>query len=329
MNNRVRYGILSTARIARNAHVPAGEKASNSEISAISSRDQKTAEYWAKELKIPKAYGTYQEILDDPDVDAVINPLPNNMHHEWTIRAAEAGKHILCEKPLAITVKEAQEMDAAARANGVLLLEAFTIRYVPQMAFVRDLINSGKIGETRIVRSELMFTIQDWVNDVRAKADLAGGALLDAGCYCVNAIRYLMDAEPSSIQSFQRVRQPNGVDSTTTAIMVFPGERLAYMATGMEQPFRGCCEIIGSKGRIEMPDLFGGSKVNVIVDGEESVHKFEPFDRFKAQIEHFSDAILNGTNLMAQPDDAIKNTAVLVAIQQSADEGRAIEVMKV
>jgi D-xylose 1-dehydrogenase (NADP+, D-xylono-1,5-lactone-forming) len=329
MKNKIRYGLISTAQIGRNAHVPAAKKAVNSEIVAVSSRDLQRAEYWAKQLEIGRVFGSYQEMLDDPEIDAVINTLPNSMHHEWTIRAAEAGKHILCEKPLAVNVREAQEMAAAARANNVLLMEAFTIRFVPQMPFVRQQLSAGVIGAVKIVRSELTFTIQDWVNDVRAKADLTGGALMDAGCYCVNAIRYLMEDEPMQVSAYQRVRQPNGVDSTTIGIMQFPGERLAYMATGMEQPFRGCCEIIGSHGRIEIPDLFGGSLVKIVKNGGEQVHKFDKFDRFQAQIEHFSDCILKGTPQLMPPEDAVKNTAVLVALQASADQGKTVEVEQI
>jgi xylose dehydrogenase (NAD/NADP) len=326
MTAKVRYGVLSTARIARNQHIRAAKTSANAEIAAISSRDKGTATQYAQELEIPKAYGSYQEVLDDPDIDAVINPLPNSMHCEWTVRAAKAGKHILCEKPFAVTVAEAQQMIDAARANGVLLMEGFTQRFLPQARYVRDLVDSGKIGTIRSVRAELVYTLPDWDTDSRAKPALAGGCLYDAGCYCVNTLRWAMGTEPIRVQAFQRIKEGYNVDATFAGLLEFPGGRLGYMLTGMEEPFRGCCEVIGSEGRIEMPDLFGGSRVRSIAGGEEHVETFEAADRFKLQIEHFSDCILNGKQPLLTLDDAKGNTVALVALKRAAIEGGTVAV---
>jgi predicted dehydrogenase len=324
MGRKVRYGVLSTSRIARNQHVPSAGQTTNSEVVAISSRDKKRARKWAEKLGIPTAYGSYGELLADGDVEAVINPLPNSLHCEWTVKAAEAGKHVLCEKPFAVTAEEARRMISAAEANGVVLMEAFKIRFDPQQALVRKTLDEGAVGEVRIVRAELTYTMDDWADDCRAQRDLAGGALLDAGCYCVNQIRFVMQAEPLAVQAFQRLHPVNQVDSTFVGLMRFAGDRLAFMATGMEQPFRHCCEIIGTAGRIEIPRMFGGDVVKVFRGGEESEHRVEPVNVHAVQLEHFSDCILSGTPPIIPPEDSLRNTAVLAALKQAAVEGKPV-----
>jgi predicted dehydrogenase len=326
MTDKVRYGVLSTAQIARNAHIPAARNATNAEIVAISSRDLSLAQDWADKLGIPKAYGSYNEVLADPDIDAVIVPLPNSMHAEWTIKAAQAGKHILCEKPFAVTVEDAQQMIDAAHAHGVKLMEGFTHRFTPLASFLRETLDSGAIGEVRLVRAELTYTIPNWETDTRVKRDLAGGALLDAGCYCANTIRYLMGDEPLSVQAYQRTHTLRQVDSTFAGTIRFPGDRFAYLVTGMEQPFRHCCELTGTKGWIWAPNLFAADKVVVVADGKERTVTFESVNRFQIQLEHFSDCILNNRSPMLDLEDALGNTALLVALQQAAREGGQVEL---
>ena len=237
MSDRVRYGILSTAQIARRAHVPAAAKSHNAQIVAIASRSRERAETCARDMGIPRSYGSYEALLADSDVQAVINALPNSMHCESTVKAAEAGKHVLCEKPLAMTIEEAQRMSDAARANRILIMEGFTTHFLPQFAFARELITSGAIGPVRIVRAELTYTLRDWVNDSRTKAELGGGALFDAGCYCVNTIRAMMGDEPLSVQAFERIKTGHDIDASFVGILRFRDDRLAYLATGMEEPF--------------------------------------------------------------------------------------------
>ena len=326
MGSKVRYGVLSTSQIGRNQHIPAARESTNSEIVAISSRDMVKAQNYAKALGIPKAYGSYAEILSDPDIDAVINPLPNSMHCDLTIKAAEAGQHILCEKPMAVTVKQAERMIDAAKANGVLLIEGFTPRYEPQIDFTLRLIKNGEIGDVKIISSELTYTIKDWEDDTRVKPALAGGSLFDAGCYCVNMIRHLLGDEPVSVAGYQRIHPAAGVDSTFMGLMEFRNGCLGYMSTGMEHPFRACCEIIGAEGRIEIPGMFGGGKIKVVKDQTEKVHTFENVNRFQLQIEHFSDCILNGTPLRFPPEDGLANTRVLVALKEAAKSGRVVPI---
>jgi predicted dehydrogenase len=278
-------------------------------------------------MGIPRSYGSYEALLADSDVQAVINALPNSMHCEWTVKAAEAGKHVLCEKPLAMTIEEAQRMSDAARADRILIMEGFTTRFLPQFAFARELITSGVIGPVRIVRAELTYTIRDWVNDSRTRAELGGGALFDAGCYCVNTIRAMMGDEPLSVQAFERIKTGHDIDASFVGILRFRDDRLAYLATGMEEPFRTCCEIIGTTGRIEIPGLFDGRRVKAILPDGELIREFAEIDRFTAQIEHFSDCILTGQPPLLPIEDALANTAVLVALRQAARGGKAVELV--
>ena len=205
MADTVRYGLISTARIGFSAHVPAALASANSEIVAVSSRDLATAEAAAKQHGIPLAFGSYQEMIDSDEIDAVINTLPNSMHHEWTIKAAEAGKHILCEKPLSATMAEGREMKAAAEANEVVLVEAFTPRWTKQNRTVRQLIADGEIGEVTYLESSLAFRMGR-PDDIRLSKPLAGGSLMDVGCYAVYAVRYAMGVEPVSAMAFDRKR---------------------------------------------------------------------------------------------------------------------------
>ena len=325
MADIVRYGVLSTAQIALNRHLPAAQAAANAEIVALSSRDQAKADKSAADHGIAKAYGSYQALLDDPDIDAIINPLPNSMHCEWTIKAAQAGKHILCEKPLAVTVEDSRKMIDAAKANGVLLTEAFTHRLNPQLQCARRLVQQGEIGEVKLARAELTFSMRDWEGDVRAQADLGGGALLDAGCYCVSAVRFVLNAEPVAALAFQHVR--NGVDATMSGLLRFAGDHIAQIVTGMEEPFRCVLEVVGSHGAITVPNMFDeGADVHIAIGNDERIDKFSGPDRFQVQIERFSDCILQGKRPEFPPEDGLKNVAALQALKQAAESGSLVEV---
>jgi len=325
MADIVRYGVLSTAQIALNRHLPAVQAAANSQVVALSSRDQVRADKAAAEHGIAQAYGSYQAVLDDPAVDAVINPLPNSLHCEWSVKAAEAGKHILCEKPLSVTVSESRKMIDAAQANGVLLVEAFTHRLNPQLQCARRLVQQGEIGEVKLARAELTFSIRDWEGDVRAQAGLGGGALLDAGCYCVSAVRFVLNAEPVAAQAFQHVR--NGVDATLSGLLRFAGDSVAHIATGMEEPFRCVLEVIGSHGAITVPNMFDESAdVQIAIGNDERVEKFSGPNRFQVQIERFSDCILQGKVPEFSPEDGLKNVAVLQALKRAAESRALVDV---
>ena len=218
---RVRWGVLSTANIATEKVIPGFRRSPRSEVLGIASREDGRAREVAARLGIPRAYGSYEAMLADPDIDAVYNPLPNHLHAEWTIAAARAGKHVLCEKPLALTADEAQGMVDACRAAGVLLMEAFMYRQHPSWLAVRDLVRSGRIGRLQAVDSWFSYFNDDTAN-IRNIREAGGGALYDIGCYCVNLSRMLFDAEPVGVQA-AITRDPDlGVDVLTSGILSFP-----------------------------------------------------------------------------------------------------------
>ena len=325
MEQTIRWGLLGASRIARNKHIPATAEATGAEIVAIASRDQAKADAWAAEFSIPTAYDSYDALLADPAVDAVLITLPNSLHAPWTIKAARAGKHILCEKPLATTAQEARAMIAAADEAGVVLMEGFWIRFHPQLPFIRETIAAGTIGEIRLIRAELTYTITDWGGDSRTRADLGGGALFDAGCYCVHIIRHLVGAEPQAATGFQRVHPDCGVDSTFTGLLDFDEGRMGYLATSMEAPFRVCCEIIGTTGRIHTNSLFAASTVTIAAAGQpDRVETFEPGTGMRAQLEHVSSCIRDGTAPEITAADSIGNAATLEALKRAAETGQAV-----
>ncbi len=327
MDQPIRWGVLGASRIARNKHLPAAAEATGAEIVAIASRDQATADAFAAEFNLPKAYGGYDALLADPAVDAVLITLPNSLHAAWTIAAARAGKHILCEKPLATTAADGRAMVAAAHAADVVLMEGFWIRFHPQVPFIRETIASGAIGEIRLIRAELTYTITDWGGDSRTRADLGGGALLDAGCYCVHIIRHLMGAEPRAATGFQRVHPDCKVDSTFAGLLAFDGGRMGVLAAGMESPFRVCCEIIGTTGRLHTDSLFAAATVTVTAAGRPPrTETFAPGSGMRAQLEHVSACIREGKPPEISTADSLGNAAALEALKRGAAEGRTIEI---
>ena len=195
-----RWGILSTANIGRKAVIPALMESEQAQVAAVASRTINHAQAFADEMGIPTAYGSYEALLADPEIDAVYIPLPNHLHKPWTVRAAEAGKHILCEKPLALNTEECQEMIAAAKANGVQLMEAFMYRYHPRVLAARQMIQDGAIGELKTIESAFTYRNEDTTN-IRFQPEMGGGALLDIGCYCVNISRLMADGEPVAVHA--------------------------------------------------------------------------------------------------------------------------------
>ena len=323
----VRYGILSTAKIALNSHIPAARESPNSEIVAISSRQEATARQAAEEHGIPRWYGSYDLLLKDADIDAVINPLPNSMHCEWTIKAAEAGKHILCEKPLAVTTDEARRMISAAQANDVVLVEAFTHRWNPHLRMARASIGTGAIGHVTSLHSALTFTTAQPRGDIRFDPGLGGGSLLDAGCYAVYACRFVLGEEPVLAAGFASDTGGFGIDTTFTGLLEFPSGAVAHIGSSMEQP--GRCELIaiGSKGRIEIPNMFDdGGPIVIKLGRDERVEATPSPNRFRVQLDEFSECVLTGKAPEFPAEDGLRNTAALVALLTAAREGTVVEV---
>jgi len=328
----VRYGLLSTAQIGLNAHLPASYESKNSEITSVSSRTAARAEEVAKERNIPRWFGSYEEQLADPDTDAIINSLPNGMHAEWTIKAAEAGKHILCEKPLAVSADECQRMIDAANANNVVLVEAFTHRWNPHLRMARKLIAEGAIGDIQTIDSALCFNIAEPEGNVRFSQELAGGALWDAGCYAVYATRFVMSAEPVQVLGMSHDSGNWGIDTTFSGSMKFANGAIGNITTNMQQPFRCFITIDGSKGRIEIPGMFEDSGPIIIKRGDgrngektETIATPAPY-RFVVQFDEFSECVLTGKKPEFPAEDGLRNTAVIEALYKSADSGSPVDL---
>lgn len=330
MPDTVRYGLISTARIGFSAHVPAANDSLHSEIVAVSSRNLETARAAAQEHGIPLAFGSYQEMIESDEIDAVINTLPNSMHHEWTIKAAEAGKHILCEKPLSATMAEAREMKAAAEANDVVLVEAFTPRWTQQSRTVRHLIAIGEIGEVTYLESSLAFRMNR-PDDIRLSKPLAGGSLMDVGCYAVYAVRYAMGMEPVSAMAFDRKRSGVEVDTTLSGLLRFPNDAVGHIWCSFDGPRRIVFDAVGTEGTISVNGAFRETAPVTITrgDDEPQIMPMTSSNRFEVQLDEFSECVLTGKEPEFPADDALRNMAAILALYESAATGRAVEVEQI
>ena len=330
MPETVRYGLLSTAVIGFYAHVPAAKTSPNSEIVAVSSRNLRTARAAAKEHGIPLAFGSYDEMIESDEIDAVINTLPNAMHHEWTIKAAEAGKHVLCEKPFSVTMAEAREMISAAEANNVVLIEGFTPRWNKQMRTVRKLVAHGEIGDVIRLEVGLSFTMDD-DREGRPGDPRAEGSLMGFGCYGVYALRYAMSAEPVLAMALQRKRPGVNFDTTANGLLQFPNGAVGHIWTSLEGPQRGLLEVFGTNGKIVLDGVFTEAVPVTVVRGESEPEVMEMTspDRFQVQLDEFSECILDGKQPEFPPDDALRNMASILALYESIDTGRAVPVERI
>jgi predicted dehydrogenase len=320
MTGALRFGVLSTADIGMRKVLPAMLRADRVEVVAIASRDLGRAQAAAAELGLPRAHGSYEDLLADPDVDAVYNPLPNHLHAEWTIAAARAGKHVLCEKPLATTVADAERMIAACEDAGVVLMEAFMYRLHPSWEAVRELVASGRIGPLRAVQSWFSYFNDDPTN-IRNRLDAGGGALFDIGCYCVNLSRMLFGSEPVRIRA-SVTRDPRmGIDVLTSGILDFPDGVATFTSTTRAEPDQRV-HVYGTEGRIAIeipfnipPDrptrvfVTAGGDPPLAPNTEELV--FEPADPYTVQGERFAAAVLDGTPVPVPTSDTVANLRVI------------------
>jgi len=312
----MRLGIVSTAKI--NLLVLAGARASTEvDVVAVGSRDSATAEAYAREHGIPRAHGSYDALLADPDVDAVYISLPNSLHHEWTLRALAAGKHVLCEKPYSRRPAEAEEAFDAADAAGLHLMEAFMWRHNPQTRRLVELL--PEIGELRAIRATFAFRLDDETN-VRMLPELDGGALMDVGCYCVSGARLLAGAEPERV-SAEQVMSRTGVDIQLAGVLRFPGDVTAELTAAMAFDHQGL-EAIGSDGTIVVPDPWHCHSGVLVVNGTEV--RVEPEDSYRLELENLAAAIRGEADLLLGRADALGQARTIEALYRSAAEGRAI-----
>jgi predicted dehydrogenase len=322
----VRWGILGAARIAR-AVVPPLEASPRNRLLAVASRSAKRAQEAAREWGAPRSYGSYEDLLKDPEIDAVYNPLPNSLHTEWTVRALEAGKHVLCEKPLALTVEDVDRIADAAQQTGRVVAEAFMYRHHPQTAQVRELVRSGALGTPHLVRGAFTFRL-DRPSDIRLDPSLGGGSLWDVGCYPVSYARTILAEEPTQAFAWQELGA-TGIDLTLAGQLRFPPGALLQFDCGFDAPLRAEIEIVGSDGSLRVPRPFkpGPTETLVLTRGNVSeTLEVEGQELYLGEIEDLADAILLGRPPRIGLDDSRANTATLLALYRSAREGGPVTV---
>jgi xylose dehydrogenase (NAD/NADP) len=316
MADAVRWGILSTADINRKV-IPGLRRSEKAELIAVASRDPAPAEAYAREWEIDRAYGSYDELLADPDVEAIYNPLPNTMHVEWSIKALEAGKHVLCEKPLTRHPEDAvKAFDAADRA-GRVLSEAFMYRHNPQTKKLKELVDSGTIGELRLVRSAFSYGMYDEQN-IRLRTDAEGGALMDVGCYCVSGSR-LLAGEPERVFG-EAWYGPSGTDWVFSGTMRFPGNVIASFDCGTAMIERDELEAVGSEGSLFLDDPWHANSPAIELRRNDGVERIdlEHADSYQLEIENVSDVIRGSGELLLGREDALAQAQALEALHESA-----------
>ena len=324
----VRWGVISTANIGTGKVLPGMMKSKQIEIRAIASRSLPTARKWAKKLGIPVAYGSYEELLDDPEIEAVYNPLPNHLHVPLTLAAAKKGKHVLCEKPIALSAAEAESLKQVPA--GILIAEAFMVRHHPQWQKARDLARKGKLGPLRAIQSMFTYFNIDPAN-VRNMKDIGGGAAYDIGCYPVVVARYIFGTEPKRVVSLVDRDPDFGTDRTTSALVDFgEGRHLTFTTSTQSVPYQRV-NILGTKGRLEVEIPYnapqGGAMKLYLDDGSKlagaaaKTIKLEKADQYQLQGEAFSRAVRGKQKLEFGLDDAILQMRVLDALFRSETSG--------
>jgi D-xylose 1-dehydrogenase (NADP+, D-xylono-1,5-lactone-forming) len=317
-----KWGIISTAHI--NRLVLAGARESDRvDVVAVASRDRERAEAYARENQIERAHGSYESLLADPDVEAVYISLPNSLHVEWSVRALEAGKHVLCEKPLDRRPAEVERAFDAAERAGRLLTEAFMYRHSPQTARLTELVDGGAIGTLRVVRSSFSFGLGDPGN-VRLAADLDGGALMDVGCYCVSGSR-LLAGEPLQVYG-EQVTGPSGVDVLFAGMLRFPDDVVAHFDCGFVLPDRDELEVVGSEGSLFLDDPWHAREPVIELRREGAVEEIalEPANSYRLELENLSDAIAGRAEPLLGRADAVGQARAIEALYRSADAGTPV-----
>jgi predicted dehydrogenase len=327
---KVRWGVLSTSDLALKQVIPAMQQGTYSEISAIASRNLAAAQAAAAHLGIPKAYGSYDELLADPEIDAIYNPLPNHLHVPWSIKALEAGKHVLCEKPIAMSAAEAQTLADAARAYPNLkLTEAFMYRHHPQWRRARQLVAESKIGELRTIQTFFSYFLED-PNNIRNIADVGGGAMMDIGCYAVSVPRYIFGAEPRRVAAIVEYDPRFKTDRLASAVLDFGTGTATFTCGTQLSPYQRV-NIFGTQGRIEIEIPFNAPTNRPCKMWHEHDGKIEEIalaacNQYTLQGEVFSQAVLNNTPVPTPIEDAVANMRAIEAVLQSGQNGGWAEV---
>ena len=340
MSTKLRFGVLSTANIGLKKVIPAMQQGELTTVTAIASRDLVKAREAATRLGIPTAYGSYEELLADPNIDAIYNPLPNQLHVPWTTKAAEAGKHVLCEKPLSMTVAEAKTLLDVRARTGVKICEAFMIRSAPQWLRVRQLLDEGRIGEVRAVNAHFSYFNVDAAN-IRNQIETGGGAAYDIGCYCIQGSRFAFGREPRRVVALVDRDVQMGTDRLTSAILDFSSGDFGSGGFGSGQAIFTCStqlspfqrvQILGTRGRIELEIPFNAptdrpTRLFIDATGDLSfsgitMETFPAADQYTLQGDAFARAVRENTEVPVPLEDSIGNMSVIEAIFRSGKSGQ-------
>lgn len=324
MSEKLRWGILGAARIVRKT-IPALQETKNGEVVGIASRTEEKAREYADKHGVPQAFGSYEALLASPDIDAVYLPLPNALHLEWILKALDAGKHVLSEKPLAMSAAEVAEIARKVDETGLKVLEGFMYRFHPRFEKLQELLRAGAVGKLTFVHVGHTFDAGGGDN-IRWYTGLGGGALFDAGCYCVNVSRMVVGEEPEKVAAFGTYREANDegyVDTSVAGMLRFPGSATTLFDTGVNLERRNFLEITGTEGRLFLDNPFSLLDEDSFLEehhfGQDTVyHDIKGENHFVRMGEHFADSVLNGTPLRYDLSDAANNARVLEALDKSA-----------
>ena len=323
MSNKIRWGVLGVAKIATVKVIPAMQRGTLTEIAAIASRDLARAENAARELGIPKAYGSYEDLIADPTIDAIYNPLPNHLHVPWSVKAAEAGKHVLCEKPIALTIGETNELIAARDRTGVKIGEAFMVHVHPQWLRTLEIVRSGEIGDLRAFNCVFSYNNRD-PHNIRNIAEIGGGTLMDIGCYPIHTSRWIFGEEPRKVSALIDRDPAFGTDRLVSAILDYPSGQATFLCSTQMTPWQRMT-FYGTAGRVEVeipvnapPD----KETRIFVQTTElRTETFPVCDQYTLQGDAFSRAILGQGDVPVPLENALKNMAVIDALFRSARSG--------
>jgi predicted dehydrogenase len=326
----MKWGILGTARIARSQVIPAMQQSGNHDVVAIASRDPARAADVAHSLGIPRSYGEYEDLLNDPDIEAIYNPLPNHLHLWWSMQALAAGKHVLCEKPIAMNAAEARALATAQQRSGKVVMEAFMVRAHPQWLHVREMVRAGRIGDLGLVTGHFSYGPRDPA-DVRNRVEYGGGVLLDIGCYPIMLSRWLFGEEPTEVVALIDRDATTGVDRITSGLLRFPRGQAAFTCAG-DLVLHQAMQLFGTTGRIAVEIPFNPPPdvpSRVVVDdgrdltgGGRTVVELPAVNQFALQADRFADAVRGTGEGSVGLNDAIANMAVIDALFRSAESRR-------
>jgi D-xylose 1-dehydrogenase (NADP+, D-xylono-1,5-lactone-forming) len=326
MTDKLRWGLLSTADINKALLEPLRKSRRNT-LQAVASRDRSRAEAYARKHKVPRAHGSYEDLLADPAIDVIYNPLPNSLHAEWTLKALQAGKHVLCEKPLALSVEEVNNMAAASKQYGKVVMEALMYRCHAQIFKVRELVRGGKLGRVRLVRGS--FTYPGCAADnYRLKPELGGGCLWDVGIYPLGFTRFVLEAEPLEVFGWQ-TPGPTGVDEAFAAQLRFPGDIHLQMDTSMALPHHVFMEFVGDEAALVVPQPFNpGRKEALYRTRKANTETIKVFGEatYVGEVEAMADAILEGKPPAVPLDDSRRTVAAIQALFESARSGKPVSL---